>query len=65
MCSGVYFEMPAEESNRLTAFYQEAFGWKVQKPVPEIGNHIIVTTAEWRRDFAGAMNRGFSSKKPD
>jgi predicted enzyme related to lactoylglutathione lyase len=68
MCPVVHFEMPAEDRDRMTAFYQEAFGWKTQKLGPEMGNYVIVTTAESDAKPgapAGAINGGFFPKKPD
>jgi predicted enzyme related to lactoylglutathione lyase len=64
----VHFEMPAADRNRMAAFYQRAFGWKTQMLGPEMGNYVVVTTAE--SDVkpgapAGAINGGFFEKKPD
>jgi len=68
MCPVVHFEMPAEDRNRMAAFYQKAFGWKTQMLGPEMGDYVLVTTAE--KDVkpgapAGAINGGFFPKKPD
>ena len=68
MCLVVHFEMPAEDRNRMAAFYQKAFGWKTQMLGPEMGDYVLVTTAE--KDVkpgapAGAINGGFFPKKPD
>jgi uncharacterized protein len=68
MCPVVHFEMPAEDRNRMATFYQKAFGWKVQMLGPEMGDYVLVTTAE--SDVkpgapAGAINGGFFPKKPD
>jgi uncharacterized protein len=68
MCPVVHFEMPAEDRNRMAAFYQKVFGWKTQMLGPEMGDYVIVTTAE--SDVkpgapAGAINGGFFPKKPD
>ncbi len=64
----VHFEMPAENSARMAAFYEKVFGWKTQKLGPEMGDYVLVTTAE--TDVkpgapAGAINGGFFPKKPD
>jgi predicted enzyme related to lactoylglutathione lyase len=64
----VHFEMPAEDCDRMIAFYQTACGWKTQKLGPEMGNYVLVTTAE--SDVkpgapAGAIGGGFFEKKPD
>jgi uncharacterized protein len=68
MCPVVHFEMPAEDRDRMTAFYEEAFGWKAQKLGPEMGNYVIVTTAETDAKPgapAGSINGGFFPKKAD
>ena len=68
MCPVVHFEMPAEDRDRMTGFYEEAFGWKAQKLGPEMGNYVIVTTTETDAKPgapAGAINGGFFPKKAD
>ena len=68
MCPVVHFEMPAEDRNRMAAFYQKAFGWKTQMLGPEMGDYVLVTTAESDAKAgapAGAINGGFFPKKPD
>jgi uncharacterized protein len=68
MCPVVHFEMPAEDRDRMIGFYEEAFGWKAQKLGPEMGNYVIVTTAETDAKPgapAGAINGGFFPKKAD
>ena len=64
----VHFEMPAEDRNRMAVFYQEAFGWKTQMLGPEMGEYVVVTTAESDAKPgapAGAINGGFYLKRPD
>jgi uncharacterized protein len=68
MCPVVHFELPAEDRDRMTAFYEEAFGWRAQKLGPDMGNYVIVTTAETDAKPgapAGAINGGFFPKKAD
>jgi uncharacterized protein len=64
----VHFEMPAGDRRRMASFYENAFGWKTQMLGPEMGDYVLVTTAE--SDVkpgapAGAINGGFFPKKPD
>ena len=64
----VHFEMPYTNPNRIARFYESAFGWKTQLLGEEMGNYIIVTTAE--TDVkpgapAGAINGGLFPSKPD
>jgi uncharacterized protein len=68
MCPVVHFEMPAEDRNRMAAFYQKAFCWKTQMLGSEMGDYVLVTTAESDAKPgapAGAINGGFFPKKPD
>jgi len=68
MCPVVHFEMPAEDRNRMAAFYEAVFGWKAQMLGPEMGDYVLVTTAESDAKPgapAGAINGGFFPKKPD
>jgi uncharacterized protein len=68
MCPVVHFEMPAEDRDRMTGFYEEAFGWKAQKLGPEMGNYVIVTTTKTDAKPgapAGAINGGFFPKKAE
>src|SRR5947209_10345293 len=59
----VHFEMPAEDRERMARFYTEAFGWKADLMGPEMGDYVVVTTAE--PDRPGAINGGFFPKKAD
>src|SRR5437667_5723289 len=64
----VHFEMPAEDRRRMASFYEHAFGWKTQMLGSDMGDYVLVTTAE--SDVkpgapAGAINGGFFPKKPD
>jgi hypothetical protein len=60
--------MPAEDRRRMASFYEKTFGWKTQMLGPDMGDYVLVTTAE--SDVkpgapAGAINGGFFPKKPD
>src|SRR5262249_58452584 len=64
----VPFEIPAEDRKRMASFYEKTFGWKTQMLGPEMGDYVLVTTAE--SDVkpgapAGAINGGFFPKRPD
>lgn len=64
----VHFEMPAEDRKRMASFYEKTFGWKTELLGPEMGDYVLVTTAEKdvkRGAPAGAINGGFFPKKPD
>ena len=65
----VHFEMPYEDKNRMAAFYTKAFGWKPQMLGPEMGEYVVVTTAEadekGRPKNPGTINGGFYKKPAD
>lgn len=68
MCPVVHFEMPAADRKRMASFYEKVFGWKTQMLGPEMGDYVLVTTAESDAKPgapAGAINGGFYPKKPD
>lgn len=65
----VHFEMPAEDKNRMVKFYSTVFGWQTQQLGPEMGEYVVVTTAEsdetGRPKRGGAINGGFYQKTED
>lgn len=68
----VHFEMPAEDKNRMAAFYTGAFGWQTVILGPEMGNYVVVSTTESDPDdpsgrplMPGAINGGFFDKTQD
>jgi predicted enzyme related to lactoylglutathione lyase len=63
----VHFEMPYQDRERIARFYQSAFGWKMQMLGPEMGNYVVVTTAEadaMPDGKRGAINGGFFAHDP-
>ncbi len=64
----VHFEMPYDDASRMASFYEQAFGWKMQKFGEEMGNYVLAQTTETdsgRPVTPGAINGGFFPKKPD
>jgi uncharacterized protein len=64
----IHFEMPCDDRERLARFFERAFGWKTQLLGPEMGNYVLVTTAEEdaRPDAPrGAINGGFFVRSAD
>ena len=64
----VFFEMPYRDRDRAARFYAEAFGWKMEKLGPEMGNYVVAKTAE--KDAkpgapAGAIDGGLFEFKAD
>lgn len=65
----VHFEMPYEDHERLTEFYENAFGWKMQKYGEDMGNYVTATTTETDENrmakTPGTINGGFFPKNSD
>jgi hypothetical protein len=65
----VHFEMPYENRERMTTFYESAFGWETQVLGPEMWNYVVVTTTPTTPDrmpiHPGAINGGFHEKPAD
>ena len=40
--SDVHFEVPYDDVDRATSFYQDVFGWQIQG-IPEMNYHIVST----------------------
>lgn len=61
----IHFELPCDDRERLARFFERTFGWKPQLLGPEMGNYVVVTTAEKdaRPDSPrGAINGGFFTR---
>ena len=64
----VHFELPAEDRQRMAAFYTAAFGWEAELLGPEMGNYTVVTTTpvvNGRPSAPGAINGGFFLRTDD
>ena len=65
----VHFEMPAVDRQRMADFYTKTFGWKAQLLGPEMGDYVVVQTADTDANgmiqTPGAINGGFYPKKDD
>ncbi len=62
----VHFEMPYEDRDRLSGFYEKAFGWKMNKLGEEMGNYVVAHTSETDENnmvkTPGTINGGFFDK---
>ena len=62
----VHFEIPAEDSRRISEFYSKAFNWKTQNLGPEMGNYVLAFSTEIdEKGFPkrlGQINGGFYTK---
>ena len=65
----VHFEMPAEDRDRMTRFYETTFGWKTEQLGSDMGDYVLVTTSETdkkrRPKKPGMINGGFYPKRDD
>lgn len=66
----VHFDLPAEDTGRMTKFYEDIFGWQTKQLGPEMANYILVTTTETDDKgmikTPGNINGGISKKtSPD
>lgn len=64
----VHFEMPYEDAKRLTEFYKQAFGWRMNATGEDMGDYVTAETTETengRPVTPGAINGGFFPKKSD
>jgi predicted enzyme related to lactoylglutathione lyase len=59
----VHFEMPAEDRERMKAFYTTAFGWKMNQLGEEMHNYVVAHTSETDENGMiknpGMINGGF------
>lgn len=63
----VHFEIPADDQQRATNFYQEAFGWKIT-PMPDMNYNTLTTTPtdeSGRPAEPGAINGGLVPREGD
>jgi uncharacterized protein len=64
----VHFELPAEDRERMAAFYSTVFGWQTEALGAEMGSYTVVTTTDTeggRPTTPGAINGGFFMKTAD
>jgi predicted enzyme related to lactoylglutathione lyase len=52
----VHFELPADDQERMKAFYTKAFGWEMNQMGPEMHNYTVVMTAP--SDDQGPLEKG-------
>ncbi len=62
----VHFELPADNRERMRAFYEQTFGWQTQQHGPEMMDYVTVTTTETDKNnmvkTPGTINGGFYQK---
>ncbi|HUM45696.1 MAG TPA: VOC family protein [Chitinophagales bacterium] len=62
----VHFEMPYENSERLSKFYSEVFGWQMQQMGSDMSDYVLAGTTETDENqmikTPGNINGGFFPK---
>lgn len=62
----VHFEMPLTDSKRMSKFYTDVFGWKMQDMGPQMGSYVLAHTTETDAKgmikTPGHINGGFFPK---
>ncbi len=65
----VHFEMPYEDSERMSNFYTQAFDWKMNDMGEQMGNYIMAHGAETDENTMvknpGNINGGFFPRRAD
>lgn len=69
----VHFEIPADDTARMSTFYQQSFGWKTNDLGEGMGGYVLASTTESDETVPGArtpkevgrINGGFYQKKSD
>jgi predicted enzyme related to lactoylglutathione lyase len=60
-----HFEMGYNDRERMKAFYEKAFGWKMQQLGAEMGNYVVAQTAETDERGMVKTPGGFYQKTED
>jgi len=62
----VHFEIPYDDQERAKKFYQDVFGWQINK-FPDMDYHLVTTTSSDEKMHPkepGAINGGLLPKDP-
>lgn len=63
----VHFEIPYGDRDRIAKFYEQTFGWTMNKLGPEMGNYVVAMTSDkdGPKGHRGAIDGGFYERKAD
>ena len=65
----IHFEMPYQDQNRVATFYEQVFGWTMNKTGPEYGGYVTAHTADTDANnmvkTPGTINGGFYPNSPE
>ena len=65
----VHFEMPYDDSGRMSRFYKDVFGWKMQGLGEKMGHYVLAGTSKSGPDGTpnerGMINGGFFPRSND
>lgn len=59
----VHFEIEAEDADRASKFYSDAFGWKMDKMGADMGGYVVAVTGDPKEP--GGINGGIFQPPPD
>ncbi len=58
----VHFEIEAEDSGRASKFYEDAFGWTMDKMGEDMGEYVVALTGDPKEP--GGINGGIFTSPP-
>ncbi|MDB5873915.1 MAG: Glyoxalase/bleomycin resistance protein/dioxygenase [Ramlibacter sp.] len=63
----VHFEIPYGNRDRIVKFYEQAFGWTMNKLGEDMGNYVVAMTSteDGPKGHRGAIDGGFYERKAD
>ena len=63
----VHFEIPYVNRDRIVKFYEQAFGWTMNKLGPDMGNYVVAMagTEDGPKGYRGSIDGGFYERKDD
>lgn len=61
----VHFEIPYDDRDRIVKFYEQAFGWTMNKLGADMGNYVVTMTStqDGPKGHRGAIDGGFYERK--
>ncbi len=51
----VHFEIPANDPDKLAAFYARVLGWKLDEPAPDMDGYRIIHTSDTQEMTGGGL----------
>ena len=61
----IHFEIPANDSEMLAAFYSKVLGWKIDDPMPDMSGYRMIHASEGQETVgAGMYKRSLPEQTP-